>query len=382
MNPEVNKITRVIYHGDKCPDGKCASWIIWRIFQDRKIPIDGYVHGHIPPDVTGDVIAILDFCFPRETIIKMAKQAKHIYILDHHASTERDLYPKEKPKILSSGAASAAGVVGEKVILRPGKVTSVLHGHAGMPANKIEPLPSNITVILDNNRSGSEITWDWVYPGVPRPWFLEVISDRDLFRWSRPYSKLVSNALFSNGYYTWEKMELLFQQSTTSEAIERLIKDFCTMGSALPDSTKPIDGARSGAFLTEMTTPDGHVYKVKLVQSPKVFRSEVGNKLSQRGCDFAVLYQYDFMLNEWWMSCRASDECMIDMSEVAAQFMRGGGHKKSAGFTIFGSKGDSLQNYFRILTAPPSRTNDLELLKQMGGEKKLYDHVKIMDVSK
>jgi single-stranded DNA-specific DHH superfamily exonuclease len=88
------------------------------------------------------------------------------------------------------------------------------------------------------------------------------------------------------------------------------------------------------------------------------------------------------MLNEWWMSCRASDECMIDMSEVAAQFMRGGGHKKSAGFTIFGSKGDSLQNYFRILTAPPSRTNDLELLKQMGGEKKLYDHVKIMDVSK
>lgn len=350
MNPLVDEITRVFYHGDRCPDGKCASWILWRHFKDliakRKFPIDGFVHGHTAPDVTGAVVAILDYCFPRETIIRMAKQAKRIYILDHHASTERDLFPIPPP---------------------------------GKPALK---LPDNVVTILDNSRSGSEITWDWVYPNIPRPWFLEVISDRDLFRWKRPYSKLVSNALFSNGYYTWEKLEWLFQESTTKEAIDRLIKDFCVMGSALPDSAKAIDSACSGAFLTEMTTPDGHVYKVKLVQCPKIYRSEVGNKLSQHGCDFAVLYQYDYMLDEWWVSCRASDECTIDVSEVSQQFARGGGHKKSAGFTIFGSTGDKLQNYFKILSAPPSRTNDLDLLKKMGGEDGTFDHVKIVDVSK
>jgi len=350
MNPKILELTRVFYHGDRCPDGKCASWILWRHFKTEFVkgnfPMDGFVHGHIAPDVTGDVVAILDYCFPRDTIIKMAKQAKLIYILDHHASTERDLFP----------------------IAAPGKPTL--------------KLPDNVITILDNARSGSEITWDWVYPGIPRPWFLEVISDRDLFRWKRPYSKMVSNALFTNKYYTWEKMEWLFEQSTTSEAIDRLIRDFCTMGTSLPDSTKAIDSACAGAFLTEMTTPKGQVYKVKLVQCPKIYRSEVGNKLSQKGCDFAVLYQYDFMLDEWWMSCRASDECNIDVSEVSQQFQRGGGHSKSAGFTIFGSKGEKLQNYFRILTVPPSRSNDMELLKNMGGQLGTFDHVKIFDTTK
>lgn len=345
MNPEVNEITRVIYHGDKCPDGKCASWILWRHFRDRvakkKFHIDGYVHGHNPPDVTGDVVAILDYCFPKGIILNMAKQAKRIYIFDHHASTERDL-------------------------LGDGKTA----------------LPNNVITILDNNRSGSEITWDWVYPGVPRPWFLEVISDRDLFRWERPYSKLVSNALFSNGFYTWEKLEDLFLKSTTSGAIEKLIKDFCIMGSALPDQEKEIEISCSGAFLTEMTTPKGQKYKVKLLPSPRMYRSEVGNRLSQKDCDFAVMYRYDFMLDEWWMSCRASNECNIDVSEICAQFGRGGGHAKSAGFTIFGSKGDNLKTYFRILTAPPSRKDDLELLRGMGGDKGTFNHVKLADVSK
>jgi oligoribonuclease NrnB/cAMP/cGMP phosphodiesterase (DHH superfamily) len=356
MNPEVNTITRIFYHGDRCPDGKCASWILWRLVQagrgdGKKFPIDGFVHGHIAPDVYGDVVAILDYCFPRETILKMAKQAKRIYIFDHHASTERDLFPTT-----------------------PGRGP----GAKGTTTK----LPNNVITILDNSRSGSEITWDWVYPGIPRPWFLEVISDRDLFRWTRPYSKKVSNALFKNGYYTWEKMEELFQKSTTKEAIEQLIKDFCVMGDALPDATKSIESACIGTFLAEMTTPNGQVYKVKLVPSPNTNRSEVGNKLSQRGCDFAVLYQYDFMLDEWWVSCRASDECEIDVSEVAQQFERGGGHKKSAGFTIFGSKGDKLQNYFRILTVPPSRSNDMELLKKMGGDEGEYDHVKLLDLTK
>ncbi len=338
MNPLVNTLTRVIYHGDKCPDGKCASWILWRLkkyeYDTGHFPIDGYVHGHPPPDVTGDTVAILDYCFPRKVILELAKKARHIYVLDHHASTVRDL----------------AGV-----------------------------LPNNVTIILDSTRSGSEITWDWVYPGIPRPWFLEIISDRDLFRWTKPYSKIVSTALFKNGYYTWEKLELLFSKSTTALAIETLIKDFCIMGNAVPDSSKEIESACSSAMLTRLTTPKGEVYTVKLVACPRVYKSEVGNKLSQSGCDFVCLWQYDFILDEWWVSCRASDKSPTDLSTIVVQFTRGrgGGHAKSAGFTILGSAGENLQTYFELLTIPPSRTKDLGLLKAKGG----FDSVKVVDAS-
>lgn len=346
MNPEVLELTRVFYHGNKCPDGLCASWILWRHFRDlfeaKKFRIEGMVHGNVPPPVIGDVVAILDYCFPLKDILRMSKEAKKIYILDHHASTQKDLFPE--------GGA---------------------------------PLPENVITIFDNSRSGSEITWDWVYPGIPRPWFLEVISDRDLFRWKRPYSKIVANALYTHKYYTWENIESLFEKSTSSTEIEKLIKDFCILGSSLEDSASiAIDSACSSAFTAEMTTPKGEKYKVKLAQCPRVYKSEVGNKLSQKGCDFAVLYQYDFMLDEWWMSCRASDECQIDISQVCSQFKRGGGHAKAASFTIFGSTGDCLQNYFKILSVPPSRSDDMVLLKAMGGKEGKYNHVKILDPMK
>ncbi len=150
MNPLVLSLTRVIYHGDNCADGKCASWVIWRSryddYQSGLLPMDGIVHNQSPPNVTGDIVAILDFCFPRKIIESMAKQAKRIYILDHHETAKNDL--------------------------------DVSNGQ----------LPDNVVTIFDMKRSGAEITWDWAYPNIPRPWFLEIIGDRDLFRWTHAYS--------------------------------------------------------------------------------------------------------------------------------------------------------------------------------------------------
>ncbi len=347
MNPIVAKLTRCFYHGDSCADGKTAAWILWRLkrreIKAHRFSLQGFVHGHQAPDVTDDVVIVVDYCFPREVIKVMATQAKHIYILDHHSSVMRDM----TPTITFEDGAT-------------------------------DTLPGNVTTIFDELRSGAEITWDWVYPGVPRPWFVEVVGDRDLFRWTKPYSKAISSAFFEFNYYTWDKLEELFQQSEDEASIARLIKKFCAMAATIPDPTREIDSVCAHAFLTDFTSPNGDKYKVKLVQSPRTHRSEVGNKLSQHGCDFAAMWQYDFMLQEWWVGVRASDESPIDLSLLCQQFKRGGGHKKAAGFTILGTDGEDLHTYFKLITVPPARTSDLELLKQMGG----YDHVVISNVAK
>jgi len=347
MNPIVRSITKCFYHGDKCADGKLSAWLFQRLkrseIKNGKFVLQGFVHGQKPPEVSGDTVIILDYCFPRAVIKEMAKKAKHIYILDHHSSTIRDMAPI--------------------VYLKDGTTDAI---------------PSNVTIVLDEKRSGAEITWDWVYPGIARPWFVEVVGDRDLFRWTKPYSKAVSSAFFHFNYYTWDRLEELFQQSEDEASINLLIKKFCDMAASIPDPTREIESICASAFLTNFVSPTGEKYRVKLVQSPRTHRSEVGNKLSQTGCDFAAMWQYDFMLKEWWISCRASDASPLNLSELCQQFKRGGGHKKSAGFTILGATGDDIHNYFTLVTVPPSRTEDLKLLREMGD----YGHVIISNVAK
>lgn len=321
----VYTIDIVAYHKN-CADGTGGAWPFWREnyerYQNDEMIIDGVTHGQLPPDVTGKNVVLVDFCFPKKIILEMAKKAKFIVILDHHISARRE-------------------IVGE-------------HWE--------KSLPRNVYAIFDDNQSGAQIAWNFVYPDVPVPWFIDVIADRDLWRWTQPYSKDLSNVLFKGGYYTWEKFEWLLERSRTPEDEKKLISKFLgmTKKDENDDMEKEIIAACKGAIMTELTTPDGKKYNVKLANCPShKLRSEVGNRLSQ-DCDFAVTWQYDFLLNEWWCSARASTKSNIDLSLIAAQFHRGGGHAKAAGFTIKG--GENLHTYFTTISFPAHRDKDAKLL--------------------
>jgi len=315
----VHTVDFVVYHKN-CADGIGGAWPFWRENFERvensELEIEGFTHGQKPPSVVGKLVVMVDFCFPRAEIIKMAKVAKYIVILDHHISAQRDI--------------------------ESGK------------------LPNNVVALFDETRSGAQIAWDFVYPEAECPWFIDVIADRDLWKWTKPYSKEVSNALYKNGYYAWDKFEWLLDNSQTPEAVDVLIKKFVGMSKKDVESEKEIVAACKGSILTRLTTPDGKTYKVRLSNciSPKL-RSEVGNRLSE-GCDFAVTWQYDFFLDEWWCSARASATSEIDVSKIAAQFHRGGGHQKAAGFSITG--GNNLHTYFQTIEIPESRQKDAKLL--------------------
>ena len=309
----------VLYHKN-CADGTGGAWPFWREnlvrYKAGDVSIEGITHGQLPPDVTDKNVVIVDFCFPRKITLEMAKKAKIIVILDHHASAQRDLEGK---------------------------------------------LPKNVFTIFDIKKSGAQIAWEFVYPQYQRPWFIDVIADRDLWVWTKPYSKDVSNALFRNGYYSWEKFEWLLERSQTKKDVDEMIKKFVAMSKQDVEIEKEIVAACKKAIMTELITPSGDKYKVKLASCPShKLRSEVGNRLSE-GCDFAVTWQYDFLLNEWWCSARASAQSPVDLSLITAQFYRGGGHQKAAGFTITG--GENLHTYFTATEVPENRVQDAKLLK-------------------
>lgn len=305
----------VIYHGS-CPDGITGAWPFWRENHDRiergLVTFIGCTHGQTPPDsIDGKNVIIIDFCFPRSVLISMSKVAKSILVLDHHISAQRDL--------------------------------------DGL---------TEVYQIFDMNRSGAQLAWDYVYPGTERPWFVEVVADRDLWKWEYPYSRPICKYLFYAGYYAWDKLEEL-QSLTPAPTIRTMTR----RGQKILDrEEREIATICSRAVVTEFTVPSGAKYRVKLATcTSPTLRSDVGNRLAMDGCDFSATWQYDFLLDEWWISLRTASSD-IDLSKICSQFVRGGGHKKAAGFAIFGSKGEKLQTYFRILEVPKNRSGDADLI--------------------
>src|ERR1035437_6368580 len=131
-----------IYHSP-CPDGFTAAWIV------NKTPVyhEFYpgVYGDPPPDVTGRHVLLVDFSYKRPVLLKMAEQARQIFILDHHKSAE---------------------------------------------ANLVD-LPPNVKCVFDMERSGAQIAWDWFFssPSKLRPLLVNYVGDQDLWKFEMLRSK-------------------------------------------------------------------------------------------------------------------------------------------------------------------------------------------------
>jgi|SRR5579871_4771519 len=131
MAPE----TVVIYHGD-CSDGFTAAWAFRKLHPGLDATYIPAKHGDAPPPVAGNAVYILDFSYPRSILTRMAEEAASLLVLDHHKTAEADL--------------------------------------AGLPFCQ-----------FDMERSGAGMTWDYCAPDhEPRHWLVDIIEDRDLWRYT------------------------------------------------------------------------------------------------------------------------------------------------------------------------------------------------------
>ena len=290
----------VIYHGN-CPDGFTRAWVFWeQRGQDAEyLP---YRYGQDPPDVTGKTVAIVDFSFPRDVLVKMASQAKYLVVLDHHKSAEREL---DDLKL------------------------------------------DNCDIIFDMDRSGAQIAWDYLNIE-PRPWFVDYVADRDLWRHELPMTREISEALFFDGYYgDFEKLHNLFMDRWS---IGERRSELAERGKVLLEYKNKESQIYANSAKPTILTVGDREYRVNLTACPRMYRSDVGNIIcSTHVCDFAGVYWYDFYTQEWWVSFRAASDSPLDLSNITKMLPNGGGHPKAAGFTIYGSKGENLYTYFSLL---------------------------------
>ncbi len=227
MSNESNDIT-CIYHKN-CPDGFGAALAvhIWAKKLNKTVTFYAANHGNPPPVVTGKTVYIVDFAYPRETLLALKKEANSVLVIDHHKTAQEDL------KGLSF-------------------------------------------CIFDMEKSGAVLTWQHFFPDTPIPLLLQYIQDKDLWHWQLENSKEISSALSATSmdFDTWEHY-------LNDENIKTLITKGQTILEYQQQKVQKI--ANAEIPLTEIAG-----YNVPCINTTQLI-SEIGNVLA-KGHPFAAMY--------------------------------------------------------------------------------------------
>lgn len=279
-----------IYHGN-CADGFGAAWVVRRYF-NREVDFHHGVYGQEPPDVAGREVIMVDFSYKRPVLERMAMSAKMILILDHHKTAAEDLAGYRRP----------------------------IWGAQNMS--------EGIWAEFDMDRSGAGLTWDFFYPGKPRPKLLDHIEDRDLWRFALPRTRAIQAAVFSFPY-EWDAWDALMESG------EEDLRDLAMEGEAI-DRKMLKDIAELLGVATREMVIGGH--KVPVVNLPYTMASEAAGKLAQ-DAPFAAAY-FD-RADARVFSLRSRGAGGLDVSTIAKGY-GGGGHRNAAGFQMpIGWEGDA-----------------------------------------
>lgn len=278
-------MTYILYH-DNCYDGFGAAFCCWLVYQDRATYIPcNYAQGSKPleaiPD--GSQVYIVDFSFPREALLQAKSRFSSLTVLDHHKSAQSALEGLGfcKFDLTKSGAL----------------LTFEYFQQSILDLNTIE-----------------------CYTKVEK--LIQYISDRDLWKFEFPETKLVHAALCSHPmvFEVWDKLELA-----------QLIVDGGVLLRAKEMEVERICSKAMHLAIGEYIVP---------VVNTSVHFSEAPNRLLELHPEakFAAYY-YDYLLDgrlvrQYGLRSRPD----FDVSLVAQKF-GGGGHAQASGFVVDLDKG-------------------------------------------
>lgn len=275
-----------IYHGN-CADGFGSAWVMRKYFRGE-IDFHSGVYGDAPPDVKGRDVYIVDFSYPRKTIVQMAADAESLLVIDHHKTAAADL-----------DGLHSFNTVAEFIAYR---------GAPGI---------SSLGVIFDITRSGAGLTWDVCFPNLPRPALINHIEDRDLWKFAIPGTREIQATIFSHPY-DFEIWDRLFGL----DDLQQLVHE----GAAI-ERKHHKDVAELVAVTKRYMKIGGYV--VPAANLPYTLTSDAGH-LMAADAPFAACY---WDTPDGRVFSLRSREDGVDVSEIAKEY-GGGGHKHASGFRV------------------------------------------------
>lgn len=295
----------VIYH-KSCPDGWCSAFIANKRYPEAELLcLD---HGVEPPyeKVAGKDVLVVDFSWrTREINDRLAKSAKSFQILDHHLTAQAVL--ADADYAVFDMNRSGAGLAWDYLF---GKDSPLL---------KDEPLPYKPEYAHDQSV--------WM---VNRPFYVDFVEDRDLWRHKLPNSKEVNAYIMSLSHTidVWSTLDVI----DAADAIELGRGAVAQINHYVE---KMIEHRQIGYMMVKQD--EFRKLSVAIVNAPYMNISEVGHELTK----FADIGMGYFERGDGIIQFSLRSVGDIDVSVIAKAY-GGGGHKNAAGFQLSLKEGRQL----------------------------------------
>lgn len=255
----------IVYHAG-CPDGFCAAYVAQGLYRNAELlPMSHGQNVRMEQFYNKDVL-VLDFSWQRHLCESIAAVSNSLKILDHHKSAELELQGLDY-------------------------------------------------AVFDQSKSGATLTWDTLFPGQPRPWYVDYVEDRDLWKFALKDSVDISAYIMALPFTreAWGQLDILDAEHAAE--IGRHIR------------------LHIDHYVREMVKlkRKGKIAGLDcfVVNAPFLNCSDIGAELVKLAPVSLTWFERedDMMI----FSLRSTGD--IDVSGIAKQY-GGGGHKTSAGFQL------------------------------------------------
>ena len=189
----------VLWHAG-CPDGWTAAWAAHHALTRQNdvspalIPVS---YGQPAPDLTAyRLIYMVDFAYPHDTILEIVDSGPNVLVLDHHRTAIDNIAEHRAPQTVIDGRGP----------------------------NELHLGDGPYSVVLDVNRSGAGIVWDFFHTERGSA-LVDYVEDRDLWRHWLPQSKEINAYIHTQpvgDIEAWDRLAALLatedglQQAATS----------------------------------------------------------------------------------------------------------------------------------------------------------------------
>ncbi len=183
--------TAVLWHAG-CPDGWTAAWVAHRALKARYVEPDliPVTHGQDPPDLDGyRNVYIVDFAYPHDVLVEMA-EGRDLIVLDHHRTAIDNIAAARTPEKAEAG-----------------------------PVDELTLDKRPYLAVLDVNRSGAGITWDFFH-GERGSALVDYVEDRDLGRFWQTDSKAINAYIHSQELGSLEAWDQLSSEIASNKTRE------------------------------------------------------------------------------------------------------------------------------------------------------------------
>lgn len=290
----------VIYHAD-CTDGYGAAFAAWLKLGDQAeyVPMSyGDIDTHL--DYTGRDLYILDFSFSREVMDHMFANAKRVIWLDHHKTAFEMWCETEREQHI-----------------------------------ELHALPEGHVVVLDNNKSGALLAWEYFHPGTEVPMLIKHIDDYDRWQFNLKGTKEINKALWSFTPWTFPLWQEIIDDNQYGS--------MWSQGSAIlrahdQNVTSTVKGSARPCLIIATSPKEGGehweanilVHATGLAANcPPFLTSDVGHELANQSGTFGLCWTLSKSGLKAQCSLRSNGD--YDVNAIAKAF-GGGGHRNAAGF--------------------------------------------------